>query len=488
MALWRKRNPPGRPEEPLPWLALLGIGLGVFMATVDFSIVNISLPTLMREMDVSLAAIEWVALSYALVVTSLMLGVARLGDMLGKRRVYLRGLVVFTLGSLLCGAAQGAYWLIACRALQAVGAVMMQALGIAIVTEAAPASRRGSALGIMGGVVSLGLAAGPPLGGLLIGLVGWRAVFLVNVPVGLLALWVVSRHVPAGEPAPGRQRFDALGAGVLFLALIGYALGMTMGQHGGFGQPQVTGFFVLAAACLALFLRVEAKAAQPMLNLAMFRRGEFSLGLLLSWICFMVMGGMFLLPFFMQMAQGYPPERIGLLMMVVPVCMGLVAPWAGALSDRYGSSLITLLGLGLQAVGCLTVSTLTPETAPLGYVLRVAPLGLGLGLFHSPNNSAIMGAAPRESLGVAGGMVALARTLGNASGLPLMGAFFSARVEAAAGLPAHADLALAPAAALAAGVRGTYRLAMAGLVLAAGLAAWKWARGRQRGRAGAQPE
>lgn len=488
MALWPKRNPPPRPEEPLPWLALLGIGLGVFMATVDFSIVNVSLPTLMHEMDVSLATIEWVALSYALVVTSLMLGVARLGDMLGKRRVYLRGLVVFTLGSLLCGAAQGAYWLIACRALQALGAVMMQALGMAIVTEAAPASRRGSALGIMGGVVSLGLAAGPPLGGLLIGLVGWRAVFLVNVPVGLLAFWVVSRYVPAGAPGPKGQSFDALGAGVLFLTLIGYALGMTMGQHGGFTQPMVLALFALAAAGVALFLRAESRAAQPMLNLAMFRRGDFSLGLTLSWICFMVMGGMFVLPLFLQLAQGYPPERIGLLMMVVPVCMGLVAPWAGALSDRYGSGLITLLGLLLQAVGCLTLSTLNPETAPLGYILRVFPLGLGLGLFHSPNNSAIMGAAPQRSLGVAGGMVALARTLGNASGLPLMGAFFSARVEAAAGLPAHADLALAPAAALAAGVGGTYRLAMAGLLLAAGLAAWKWLRERRVAGADAPAE
>lgn len=152
-------------NQTLPWRAMLGIGMGVFMATVDMSIVNITLSTLMVELEVSLATVEWVVLSYALVVTSLMLGVARVGDMLGKKRVYLCGLAVFTLGSLLCGAAPGTFTLIAFRGLQALGAVMMQALGVAIITDIVPPSRRGRALGLMGSVVGLGLAVGPLLGG-----------------------------------------------------------------------------------------------------------------------------------------------------------------------------------------------------------------------------------------------------------------------------------------------------------------------------------
>ncbi len=469
-------------EQTLPWRAMLGISLGVFMATVDMSIVNITLPTLMVELGVSLATVEWVILSYALVVTSLMLGVARLGDMLGKKRVYLWGLAVFTMGSLLCGAAPGAYALIVFRGLQALGAVMMQALGVAIITDIVPPSRRGRALGLMGSVVALGLSVGPPLGGLIIGLVGWRAIFLVNVPVGILALAVVRRHIPADVPARGGQTFDAAGALILFLTLVCYALGMTMGQHGGFSSPSVLGLLALAVLGLGVFLRVQAVKSQPMVDLSMFRQGRFSLGLLMGWICFLLMGGAFILPLFLQMARGYAPQHVGLLMMVVPVSMGMISPWAGSLSDRYGSRLISLLGLLVLAGGCLTISGIDEYTDAWGYILRVAPMGLGMGLFQSPNNSAIMGAAPRERLGLAGGLLALSRTLGTTTGLPLLGAFFSARVEAAAGLPAHSDLAQAAATALAAGVRATYLLSTALALAAAGLALGLLLAERRKGR------
>ena len=202
------------------WWAMAGIGSGVFMATLDISIVNISLPTMVDALHTSFATIQWVVLSYALVLTSMVLGAARLGDMFPKKRLYLAGLIIFTIGSLLCGLAPEVGWLIGFRALQGIGAVITQALGAAIITEIFPASERGKALGVIGGIVSVGLALGPAIGGILIGVVGWRSVFLVNVPIGVLGMFIVSRYVPQLPPSRLGQRFDILGAVIMLIALV----------------------------------------------------------------------------------------------------------------------------------------------------------------------------------------------------------------------------------------------------------------------------
>ena len=246
---------------------MAGLGLGVFMATLDSSIVNISLPTLTQDLRASFAAVQWVMLSYTLVITALMLSVARLGDMIDKKKIYLTGLILFVLGSLLCGTSPAVKWLIGFRALQGLGAVMMQALGIAMVTQIFPPGERGRAMGIMGGIVSIGIAVGPPLGGILIGAMGWRSIFLVNLPVGLAAFFMVYRFVPSLKPAQSEQRFDLTGAGILSAVMISYALGMTQGQQAGFSTESAR--ILLAAALLGLIvlLLVEKRAAQPMIDL-----------------------------------------------------------------------------------------------------------------------------------------------------------------------------------------------------------------------------
>lgn len=463
-------NPPPPLNGRKKWLAMLGIGMGVFMATLDTSIVNISLPTLIQELNTNFATISWVILSYVLVVTSLMLGVARLGDMFDKKKLYLIGLSLFTFSSLLCGLAPSAVWLIAFRALQGIGAAMTQALGTAIITEIFPASERGRALGLIGSTVSVGIAIGPPTGGLLIGLVGWRSIFLVNVPVGILAVMVINRFVPSSTTRPG-QRFDAAGAVILFFTMGSYALGMTLGQDRGFGQPLVMFLLAAAVAGLALFLWAENRASQPMIDLRMFRNVLFSLNLLMGFLVFITMAGMFIMPFFLQLVKGYPTQTVGLIMMANPIAMGLIAPLAGSLSDRYGSRGISLVGLTMIIVGCLTVSTLNEGVTALGFIVRLIPFGIGQGMFQSPNNNAIMSAAPRDKLGVASGLLALSRTLGQTTGLPLMGALFSSLVLAFSGLHAGTDATTAPPAALVAGINGTYHTAalfiFASLTLAA---------------------
>ncbi|MBE0696270.1 MAG: MFS transporter [Anaerolineaceae bacterium] len=466
------------------WLAMAGIGMGVFMATLDSSIVNISLPTLVNELHTDFATITWVILSYVLVLTSLMLGAARLGDMFDKKKLYIIGLILFTISSFLCGIAPGVGWLIGFRALQGIGAAMTQALGAAIITQIFPAKERGRALGLIGTTVSTGIAIGPPIGGLLIGLVGWRAIFLVNIPVGILAVYVVSRVVPSLSTRPG-QRFDGLGAAILFSTLACYAMGMTLWQQQGLAAPLPRVLLIAALAGMVFFIWLETRIQQPMIDLNLFRNVLFSLNLLMGFLVFIVMAGAFIMPFFLENVKGYAVQTVGLILMANPIAMGLVAPAAGALSDRYGSRGITLAGLGLITLSCLTISTLNENVSALGFIARYIPLGLGLGFFQSPNNSAIMGAAPRDRLGVASGLLSLARTLGQTTGLPLMGALFTTLALAKGGLPVGTDATTAPANAIVSGINGTYQIAaiiiFASLLLAS-TALWLDNRKKQEAR------
>ncbi len=455
------------------WLAMLGIGLGVFMATLDSSIVNISLPTLQEYFHTDFATIQWVALSYALVLTSLMLTVARFGDLMDKKRIYVVGLVLFTIFSLANSLSRNVYMLIGFRAFQGLGATMMQALGTAIITEVFPASMRGRALGMIGGIVSMGIAIGPPLGGILIGSFGWPAVFLVNVPVGFFTFFIVRRFVPHSHVIAKNERFDRAGALILLITLIAYALGMTVGQGLGFGSPLVLGLLIFSVLGIAVLLYVEGHVGQPMIDLSLFRNILFGINLLMGFLVFFVLAGNFILPYFLELVRGYSAEQVGLLIMAQPVMMGLVAPAAGSLSDRFGSRIISLIGLAILVIGSWLMSTMQIDITPLGFILRMAPLGIGFGMFQSPNNSAIMGAAPRNRLGIASGLLSLSRTLGNVSGLPLMGAIYTGIVLAAGNMPAGADITTASAIPLTIGVQGTFRIAayiMAGATVLAATA------------------
>jgi EmrB/QacA subfamily drug resistance transporter len=452
---------------------MVGIGMGVLMSTIDASIVNIALPTLVDELGTSLSTVEWVVLSYLLVLTASMLGVARLGDMYGKKRIYMIGLICFTASSLLCGLAPNAHWLIAFRAIQGIGAVMNQALGTAIITEVFPSSERGRALGIIGSTVSVGISLGPTDGGLIIGLVSWRAAFLINVPLGIATALIVARMVPASPPHAAGQRFDLAGALVLFATLATYALGMTMGQEHGFRHPYILALLAFAVVGLAAFLRLEWTRRHPMIDLRLFRNPLLGINLLMGLIVFIVLASQFLMPFFLQNVQGYRIEQMGLLLAAVPICTGVIAPISGSLSDRFGSRGISLIGL-LIVVGPASLSAPPRRHHAPGLRAAHGAPGIGLGFFQSPNNSAIMGTAPRDQLGVVSGMLSLSRTLGQTTGLPLAGSIFTALALAAAHLPAGTPAMSAPPEALVAGLSGTFRLAAAVVSLSAGLAIVAW--------------
>lgn len=425
------------PDYSRKWWIMSAVAMGVFLATIDGSIVNIALPSLVTELNEPLAVVQWVVLAYLLVITTLMLTVGRLADMIGRKRLYLSGMAIFTIGSLLCGLSPNVYWLIGFRVLQGLGAAATQALGTAIVTDAFPPAERGKALGIIGGIVSIGVIAGPTLGGLILGVLTWHWLFFVNIPVGILGLILCWKFIPS-DHAGMQQRFDFRGAAILFLTLISFLLALTIGQNSSFAQPIVLILFALSALSLAGFVLAELKTATPMIDLNLFKSWILSSNLLTGSMAFIGSAGtVLLIPFYLQNMRGFSPEKAGLLMAIIPVASGLIAPISGSLSDRFGSRLITSLGLALQIVGYALISGLTLTTTLPGYLLRCLPLGFGIGLFQAPNNSAIMGSARRDQLGVVSGLLSLTRTIGQTTGIAILTATWTGFVLAIAGsLPA----------------------------------------------------
>ncbi|HWQ04491.1 MAG TPA: MFS transporter [Longilinea sp.] len=407
------------------WYVMAAVAMGVFLATIDGSIVNIALPTLVNELREPLAVVEWVVLAYLLTVTTLMISLGRLADMIGKKPLYVAGFALFTLGSALCGASKSVGMLIGFRVFQAVGAAMMMALGTAIVTEAFPPQERGKALGITGLMVSVGVIAGPTFGGLILEHLRWNWLFFVNLPVGLIGIPMVLRFVPAIKPK-GKQRFDYWGALLLLVSLSSFLLALSIGQEIGYGSSIIIGLFGLFLFAFAIFIRVELTVSQPMIDLTLFRNGWFSVNLVTGFMTFVASAGtVLLLPFFLQDILGLSPRSAGLLMAINPAAIGIIAPISGALSDRIGSRKLTTAGLLVLMFGYWTISGITQNISLWEFALRALPIGIGMGLFQSPNNSAIMGTAPRERLGVVSGMLSISRTLGQMVGISVVSALWA---------------------------------------------------------------
>jgi EmrB/QacA subfamily drug resistance transporter len=417
-----------KPDYSRKWFVLAAVGMGIFLGTIDGSIVNVALPTLARSLQTEFAIVQWVSLAYLLTMATLMLSMGRLGDMIGKKRVYASGFVIFTLGSLICGIAPSIYILIAFRVLQAIGAAMMT-LGMAIITENFPPSERGKALGISGSLVSIGIIAGPVIGGLILGAASWRWIFYVNLPIGVIGTWMVLKLVPGSSQAQ-KERFDFLGAVALFTTMSSLLMGLTIGQNAGFTSPAPLALFGFGGIALFAFIWIESKSKSPMIDLTIFRNRLFNINLVPGMMTFItIAGGTILMPFYMEEVLGLPTQQVGLIMASVPVSMGIIAPFSGALSDRMGSRLITVIGLAILVLASLGLTAVQTDTRPWMLALLYLPVGLGMGIFQSPNNSVILGSVPRSQLGVASGLLATNRTLGQTTGIAVLGALWAASVR-----------------------------------------------------------
>ena len=408
-----------RPYEQR-YSVLLSIMLGSIMGPIDASIVNVILPTITQFFGVPISTAQWVPMIYLLTISSLLLLYGRLGDILGYKRVYLVGLAGFIITSGLCGLSPTINWLILFRAIQGLSAGMMTAVPYAIITGSFPPEERGKALGINAISVSVGLAIGPSLGGLVTSLSSWRFVFLINIPIGIAGLLWAYYIIPELKGQPGKM--DLWGALAAFVSLFSFLFFINSLQS--LGLNYALGIVLSVAMIAAIsFLWVESRTAQPMVNLNLFGNITFSFANISALLNFMSQYVMvFLTPFYLQRVLHYTPKNVGLIMTSFPLAVMAVAPFSGSLSDRIGTKVPACFGAGVCAVSLFLMSELPASASPLAVVWRLALFGLGTGIFQSPNNSAVMGSAPRPHLGIASGILATVRNLGMVFGIATGGA------------------------------------------------------------------
>jgi EmrB/QacA subfamily drug resistance transporter len=346
--------------------------------------------------------------------------------MRGNKNTYVTGFVIFVIGSAFCGLSPAPIYLILARGFQAVGAAMLFANSPAILTKSFPAAQRGQALGLQGSMTYLGLTTGPFLGGWLSDHFGWHSVFYINVPIGILAIWLSLTFIPSDKPSDRRERFDLLGASSFTVGLVALLFALNQGHNWGWSSPAIIGLLSASCLILGLFVQIERRVPTPMLDLSLFRRRVFTVSTIspiMNYIC--VYSVLFLMPFYLIQARGLSASQAGLILTAQPIIMALTAPVSGTLSDRVGTRLPTTLGLFIFAVGLLLLSRLSISSPYSLTVFGLAICGLGTGLFTAPNNSALMGDAPRNRQGIAAGVLALARNVGMVLGIGLTGAIFT---------------------------------------------------------------
>lgn len=435
-------------------LALAGLSLSMLMPSLDTSIANAGLPALAQAFGASFQAVQWIVLAYLLAITTLIVSAGRLGDLVGRRRLLSAGVTLFTVASLACGLATTLPVLIAARAAQGLGAAVMMALAVAMVGEAVPKERTGSAMGLLGMMSAIGTTLGPSLGGVLIASIGWRFIFLVNVPLGIVNLLLVQRFLPADAASRKDTRFDHAGTVVLALSLGAYALAMTLGR-GSFGTRNAM-LLGLALAGAAAFVAVEMRSPSPLVRLSVLPvlGGSLALSALVATV---MMTTLVVGPFYLSRALGLSPLAVGIALSAGPLMAALTGVPAGRLVDRLGAPRMTLAGLSAMACGTFTLSMLPSWLGLAGYVAPILVVTSGYALFQTANNTAAMTSIDASQRGVASGLLSLSRNLGLITGASAMGAVFSWLAGGAA---------TAGSEAIAAATRHTFAVA-AGLVVIA---------------------
>lgn len=410
-----------------------------FMATLDGSIVNIALPTIARALGAGVSAVQWVVTSYLLCVSATLLVWGRLSDIYGRKRLFAAGLLTFTVGSLLCGLSGSLSALVASRVLQGLGAAMAMALVQGIVTSTFPPEERGKALGFIGSVVAIGSLVGPSLGGLLVAVAGWRSIFFINVPIGLGGVALTFAVMPeshgsgvavmpesrdSGAADRGRA-FNWGGASLFVLSISALFVAMLAFQDGLLAGPPALGIAVLAFLLFFAFLRAERRPS-PLVDRSLFRSRVFTMGVIDSCLSYVAMFSYtFFMPFYLQGVRGMSVLGAGALMSVYPLVTGVLAPLAGSLSDRITYRPLTIAGLLCNVAGLALLATLGPGTPIYAIGAVIVLLGVGGASFQSPNNSSVMGSAPRDRLGIAGSLNAFFRNLGMVTGTTLSVSLFS---------------------------------------------------------------
>jgi EmrB/QacA subfamily drug resistance transporter len=440
--------------------ALATLSLSLLLSSLGTSIANVGLPALAQAFDASFQQVQWVVLAYLLAITTLIVSVGRLGDIVGRRRLLLAGIGIFTVASVACGMAATLWLLIAARAVQGLGAAVMMALTMAFIGETVPKEKTGSAMGLLGTMSAVGTALGPTIGGVLIAGFGWPAIFFVNVPLGILTFLLALRYVPIDRTrkTAGLVGFDHVGTLLLAMTLAAYALAVTIGR-GSFGALNVA---LLAAAVLgvAAFIRAEKRAAAPLIQLAMFRDRVFSGSLTMSALVATVMMATLVVgPFYLSRGFGLNAAMVGLALSAGPAAAALAGVPAGRLVDRLGGQRMTVIGLVGMLAGCSTLAMVPMAYGLAGYLAPIAVITVGYALFQTANNTVIMADVRADQRGVVSGMLNLSRNLGLVTGASVMGAVFAMASSSS-------DITTAGAVAVASGMRIAFAVAACLIILA----------------------
>jgi EmrB/QacA subfamily drug resistance transporter len=442
--------------------ALASLSLSMLLSSLGTSIANVGLPTLADAFNASFQEVQWVVLAYLLAITTLIVSVGRLGDLIGRRRLLLAGIILFTTASVLCSVAPTLWFLIAARGAQGLGAAIMMALTMAFVGETVPKEKTGSAMGLLGTMSAIGTALGPSLGGVLIAGLGWRSIFFINLPLGLLTFLLAYRYLPVDRQASkmDRTRFDNLGTLLLALTLAAYALAMTMGRSS-FGPINIA-LLLTAAFGVGLFVLAETRAASPLIRLSIFRDPVLSAGLAMNVLVSTVMMATLVVgPFYLTRALGLDAALVGIVMAAGPIIAALSSVLAGRITDRFGAQFIIIVGLIQMAAGSLALSIIPTTFGIAGYVAAITILTSGYALFQTANNTAVMKDISPDQRGAISGTLNLSRNLGLVTGASLMGTVFALA-------SVTSDVTTARPAAIATGMHITF--AVAAILIVAALA------------------
>lgn len=444
---------------------MFSLALAMLLSALGTSIANIALPTLASVFAASFQQVQWIVLAYLLPLTALIVSIGRLGDLLGRRRLLLAGVSLFSLAALACATPSLPLLLLA-RACQGMGAATMMALSMAVVADIVPAEKTGTAMGLLGTTSAVGTALGPSLGGGLIALFGWQAVFVIQFPLGLAALLLMASSLPADPPAASRptRGFDLPGTLLLALALLAYALGMTQ-RHGAAGGASLP-LLAMAGVLGLAFVQHQRRAAAPLLSLSLLRQSAMRSGLIMSLlVSTVIMATLVVGPFYLSRSLGLAAAQLGLVMSCGPLAAALCGVPAGKLVDRYGPQDMTVGGLAAMLAGCGALAWLPASLGVPGYLLALITVTSGYALFQAANNTMVMrGQAPGQR-GLIAGLLNLSRNLGLITGTALMGALFAA---ASGSHPITAATAVATAT----GLHTTFTVA-ASLIAVAIVLAWQ---------------
>jgi EmrB/QacA subfamily drug resistance transporter len=414
--------------RPYMRIILLITCMGSMMAPLDSTIVSVSLPVMSADLRMSSETAIWIPTAYLVSLAVLLLTIGRLSDIKGRKNIFIIGFGIFVLGSLLCGQSQDGEQMIAFRVMQGIGAACIGATATAIITDTFPAKERGKALGINAMAVYIGLSLGPALGGLLTGIAGWRSIFWINIPIGIAVMIMAWHYVRDTGEIRREERLDVPGVLLFSVGVTSLLITLTLGEQYGWTTIGIIGLLSLAVVTLAAFVLVERRKGEAaMLDLSLitgnrlFAAANFSA--LLNYAAYFSVA--FMLSYYMQEILDYSILYTGFVLLVMPVAMAVLSPISGWASDRIGSRLLASAGMATIAIGLLFMSTLTVGSSVGFIAVGLLVIGIGMGLFSSPNTSAVMGSVERRRLGVASGTLSTMRFVGQAVSLAIMGAIIA---------------------------------------------------------------